>query len=331
MSSSEEDDGAWVPYSERSEWKDIEPIHQSDDDNVVRINYTDKFRDVYSYFWAILSKKEVSQRALDLTKDAAELNPSNYTVWHYRRIILEELGVNLVAERIFCREIMEDHPKCYQVWEHRKKIVEKTKDPSKELRLTEIILSKDAKNYHAWQHRLWVVCTYKLFEDEVNYTERLLKEDVFNNSAWNHRLAVLDIQENGVFSSETLETELQFTLSSIEYAMDNESSWSYLTTLLEKSSVTNDYAKTHERIRSFIEGMFKESLVNIFMLGAWIDLLELAIKKGDTSNREDHLKKMLEIIDLLTQRFDTRRAKYWTYLGKRLSKDYGGHVINAQA
>ena len=40
---------------------------------------------------------------------------------------------------------------------HRQKLVEWTKDPSKELDLTALVLKEDAKNYHAWQHRQWVI------------------------------------------------------------------------------------------------------------------------------------------------------------------------------
>ena len=45
--------------------------------------------------------------------------------------------------------------------QHRRALVEALNDGTKELRLTEMILSQDAKNYHAWQHRQWAIKNFK--------------------------------------------------------------------------------------------------------------------------------------------------------------------------
>lgn len=38
-------------------------------------------KDIFNYFRAVLASREISERALKLSEDAANVNPSNYTVW----------------------------------------------------------------------------------------------------------------------------------------------------------------------------------------------------------------------------------------------------------
>lgn len=104
---------------------------------------------------------EKSERVLQLTQDAIELNAANYTVWQYRRDILKEMKADLWQELNYINSVIENYQKNYQVWYHRKVIVEWLKDGSSELEFTERVLEMDAKNYHAWQHRQWAIKTFK--------------------------------------------------------------------------------------------------------------------------------------------------------------------------
>lgn len=72
---------------------------------------------MFGYFRAVLKLNEKSERVLELTKDAALLNPANYTVWHFRRLILDELKSDLNDELDFISHVIRNHPKNYQVSE----------------------------------------------------------------------------------------------------------------------------------------------------------------------------------------------------------------------
>ncbi|WZY89582.1 hypothetical protein YC2023_046317 [Brassica napus] len=67
------------------------------------------------YFRAIYRSDERSPRALRLTEEALRLNSGNYTVWHFRRLVLEELDHDLYEELKFIESIAEDNSKNYQL------------------------------------------------------------------------------------------------------------------------------------------------------------------------------------------------------------------------
>ncbi|KAG2263805.1 hypothetical protein Bca52824_070884 [Brassica carinata] len=222
-----------VPLSERPEWSDIVPLTQNDGPNpVVPIAYKEDFRETMDYFRAIYLSDERSPRALRLTEEALRLNSGNYTVWHFRRQVLEELNHDLYEELEFIERVAESNSKNYQL-HHRRWVAEKLGPDvaEKELEFTRRVLSLDAKHYHAWSHRQWALLALGGWENELDYCHELLEADVFNNSAWNQRHYVITRSPSLGGLKAMRESEVSYTTDAILANPGNESSWRYLKAL----------------------------------------------------------------------------------------------------
>lgn len=316
-SSNGSDHGEFIPYNERPEWSDVTPVPQEDGPNpVAAIKYTDKFRNTFDYFRAVLKSDERSERAFKLTTACATLNPANYTVWYYRRILLKDLKKDIPQELDYIENVISDHPKNYQVWHHRKVLVEWNGHPQDEKRFTERILDMDAKNYHAWQHRQWFLGHFKNYENEVEFTESLIRADVRNNSAWNHRFFVLE-RSTG-FTPEVIDHEVDFTLKKITLAPNNESPWNYLRGILEKPGLNSSRV-----VEEFCRKLYSppSECRSPHLLGFMIDAIQ---EKLELSPNEDELvKTALTFCNELANRHDTIRKNYWTYVHDQLEEKFG--------
>ncbi|BES92611.1 unnamed protein product [Nesidiocoris tenuis] len=299
----------WVFYCDRPEWKDVTPLAQEEGPSpVAAIAYSAKFRDVYGYMRAVIKNKEISERALELTTDALELNPANYTVWQYRRLLLKELNKDLHDEFDYINQMIEDSAKNYQVWHHRMVLVEWLNDPSMELDFLKEALSADPKNYHAWKHRQWVIKTFNLFGSEMEFTESLIEDDLRNNSAWNQRYFVA--LHTGILSDpDRTRKEIDFAMKAILKATLNESSWNYLRGLL----IHMDKGLLEEDVVDFCEKLYASGNRSRHLLAMLVDI---ALEDEDTKNDE----RALQLCEELAKRYDHIREKYWNYIAVSVKK-----------
>jgi len=345
--SSDEEVYVETPYRHRPEWADIKPIFQDDETNeIVRIAYTDTFKDVFDYFRAIVKLNEKSERAFLLSKDAALLNPANYTVWYYRRLLIKELNLDAREELDFITHVIRSNPKNYQVWQHRRNIVELIDDPSEELNFTQQILKKDSKNYHAWQYRQWAIKKFGLWNDEIDYINQLLDKDIRNNSAWNQRYFLISNTNdlNQTSANDILLREVDFCLEKLEKCIDNESSWNYLrglishfTIIAKDENVSSIYP---EKIIDFCNSKFispKDENKSPFLISFLVDYKMIKAKqlKNELAEKQqDDLKETLknlvnssiEMLQLLVERYDTIRHNYWNYLISKWKQEFAEYL-----
>jgi len=313
-------DGEWVPYKSRPDWSDVTPLPQDDGPApVVQIAYTDRFRDVYDYFRAVLKSGEKSSRVLKLTEDALELNPANYTVWHYRREVLKAISADLREELRYCREIIEEHPKNYQVWQHRRVLVEWLEEPGTELRFTELILAIDQKNYHAWQHRQWVLGAFNLWEGELEFIDRLLEDDIRNNSAWNQRFFV--ISRCGGWTSEITVKEVEYALNKIEKVKRNESAWNYLRGCLDHCTDPDTVASQRELVKRRCDAMLEGGCDSPYLLGFMVEILQRRLEEGE-GEKEDLVNKAVQLCGQLSTQYDPVRKRYWDFLSGSITRKH---------
>lgn len=318
-SSEEEGEKPFVPFQLRDGWDDVTPEPQDDGpDPVAVIDYTERFRNTFDYFRAILKLNEHSERAFDLTTECCELNPANYTVWYFRRVLLKALSKDLAAELRYISDVIRKHSKNYQVWHHRKLVVEGLGDASEEKKFTAEILNRDDKNYHCWQHRQWVISTFKLWDDELDFTADLISEDIRNNSAWNQRYFV--VNNTTGFTEEVIDKELVFTIHRIQQCPNNESPFNYLRGILAKVGL-NYSPLVIESCEGLIQnpGPKVSPHAAAFLIDADEELVELG---GDQMHR-DRLHRALALCDKLATEWDSIRVNYWNYRLQNLQAKSG--------
>ncbi|XP_057959121.1 protein farnesyltransferase/geranylgeranyltransferase type-1 subunit alpha [Malania oleifera] len=329
-SSDEEEQAMRIPLSQRPGWSDVTPVPQDDGPNpVVPIAYKDDFVETMDYFRALYFAGERSPRALQLTSEAIDMNAGNYTVWHFRRLILEALNVDLHDELKFVEGIAKSNPKNYQIWHHRRWVAQKlgAYATSKELEFTRNILSLDAKNYHAWSHRQWVLQALGGWEDELEYCRQLLEDDIFNNSAWNQRYFVVT-RSPLLGGLETMrESEVNYTIEAIGANPENESPWRYLRGLYKGDDQlwVND-----PKVSSVCLKVLNSKTNYIFALSTLLDLLchrfkpnqefENAVGALTTSDSAPQ-SSFAEMVCSVLVCVDPMRANYWKWRKSKLPPD----------
>lgn len=318
-----------LPLSQKAEWSDVTPLPQDDGPNpVAAIAYREEFRETMDYFRAIYRADERSPRVLDLTRRAILMNPGNYTVWHFRRQIVETLDSDLQEELDFVEKIASGNSKNYQLWHHRRWVAEKLGSNAtlNELKFTKKILSIDSKNYHAWSHRQWVLQALGGWEDELDYCHRLLEEDVFNNSAWNQRYFVITRSPLLGGLEAMRESEVRYTTKAILTYPENESPWRYLRGLYKGN--TSGWVNNPE-ISLICLKVLNSKNNYIFALSTLLDLLcngfqpsqefRDAVNALESSGSNPLDSELANAVCSVLEKEDSLRTNYWKWRKSTIS------------
>ncbi|KAG1703801.1 hypothetical protein DVH05_006812 [Phytophthora capsici] len=288
-------------YSEDPAWADVVKVPQDDGpDPIVSIAYSSEFTDVMDCFRGVLKLNEYSERTLALTLDVIDANPANYTVWYFRRRVLEALGSDLREELQFTADMAMQNPKNYQIWHHRREICNMLKDGSEEKEFCATAIDGDSKNYHAWAHRQWAVKSFGLWDGEIEFVDKMLLEDVRNNSAWNHRWFVLS-NTSGLSAIEDRQREVEYALEKIDVAVHNESPWNYLRGLVrgyEGSFAVLVKEKAQAVLEATPDCIFAAAL-----------LVDFYAKEGT----DEAVEKANKLVETLMNDTDKVRSAYWQF------------------
>lgn len=287
---------------------------------LMKRNYLDV--EVYNYFRAVSTSGEFSERALSLCSHALRLNANNYNVWSYRKKILRNISYDPRKELCWIEELIRENPKNLYAWEHRRSIANLNLnycDADTELELTENVLELDPKSYHAWQHRQWTIQTHKfsnfgLMTSEMKFANRMIQEDVRNNSAWNQRFFI--IKQRGKIDFIFVKNEFSYVISKLKIAIDNESTWNYLRGLL---NLFKDLKKLphYQEFIDFVDNEFYEKKnINRHLIAFIIDTKIEMILEFHESNEMVQTEKVLQLCNLMAEKFDPLRKNYWKFVYK---------------
>ncbi|KAJ2669581.1 CAAX geranylgeranyltransferase alpha subunit [Coemansia sp. RSA 1085] len=319
----------------QDEWKDVEPIEQDDGKSpMCPIAYTDEYREMMGYLRAVMAVGEISKRALELTGRVIEINPGHYTVWVYRKRLIEELQTAAEEELDWVSSISEKYPKNYQLWHHRESIVVRLWSPQEALQVTEDqrvtnpvvqrelqflsrAIDEDSKNFHAWSYRQWLVNKYQLWDQEIAFVNTMISQDVRNNSAWNQRYFVVlkgcdpaSVQ----LDDQVVLNEIAFTVENIKFAPNNESPWSYITGMLLRHDKTRLFTELLPRIKALAgDDGYKLAMISTpFYWSALVDIYEQQAK-AQPESKEQLLAEARSFCNRLATEVDIMHARYWRY------------------
>jgi geranylgeranyl transferase type-2 subunit alpha len=135
----------------------------------------------------------------------AAINPDFYSLWNYRRDILnsfftqspEKKAEYCARELKLVEQSFSANPKSYGAWHQRQWVIDQgVSDIAQELSLCDHFLQLDARNFHCWNYRRWVAekaytCGAATPLTELKFSTQKINQDFSNYSAWHYRTVLI--------------------------------------------------------------------------------------------------------------------------------------------
>eukprot|EP00842_Homolaphlyctis_polyrhiza_P004248 jgi/Hompol1/4824/HPOL_003970-RA len=188
----------------------------------------------------------LTAESLQITTTILSQNPEFYTIWNFRREILQHMHKTMdndaiqkscEAELALVEKLLRGAPKSYWVWSHRCWILEYMPIPNwdRELKLVGYMLDLDARNFHGWGYRRFVVAAMKTRQpkDEFDFTTLKISQNFSNFSAWHYRGKTLPLAfPSNKERQETVMADFELVRNAIFTEPADQSAWFYQRLLL---------------------------------------------------------------------------------------------------
>jgi len=134
------------------------------------------------------------------------------------------------------------------------------------------------------------------WEEELEYVSSVLKADLRNNSAWNQRFFAVSRNSTVKISNELREREVEFAVSFIRRAPNNQSSWVYLRGLFK------DDLSALPAVRTLLQQLREQYTTSPHAASLLVDICSKAADRPLAA----------ELCTELELHLDTTHRKYWS-------------------
>lgn len=193
---------------------------------------------------------------LQLTSELLTQNPEYYTIWNYRRLIVQRLLSKGRANRLSKHAIDEE----------RVPPQAETELISNDLNFLIPLLREYPKCYWIWNYRIWLLeeasralpaaDSQKLWQQELGLAGKMLSLDSRNFNGWGYRRKIVLALEsihatNNVAAKSMTELEFEYTTRMIESNLSNFSAWHNRSKLIPR--LLSERSADHAERQAFLD------------------------------------------------------------------------------